>query len=222
MAETTDRALTDKEFQEKYGKPTPPPPYVTCLEEVIKDMQRQNLEAEKSFNLMIEAQERLLNGEPPPEGYIISKIYSRPTLDQTFFKVARDFSEMSTCPRAKVGCVLVSHDRYILSTGYNGAPSGAAHCLTMGCLEDSYGHCARSVHAEMNAITQAAKRGTSLRGCTCYLTLKPCLTCAKALIQVGAEKIFWEIEYAPNEQESGILDNLLMECGLVEWGIYNP
>ena len=187
-------------------------PYVTCLEEVIKDMNQANQANWDSFTRLAEVSEKILRGELPP---------IRPTLDQTFFKVAHDFSEMATCPRAKVGCVLVSPDRHILSTGYNGAPSGAAHCLEMGCLEDSYGHCARSVHAEMNAITQAAKRGTALRGCTCYLTLKPCLTCAKALIQVGAARIFWETEYDPNLSESGILDNLLMECDVLEWGIYN-
>lgn len=143
----------------------------------------------------------------------------RPTFHDTFMAEARLWSMRSTCPRAKVGCVLVSPDNYVLATGYNGAPSGAAHCLDIGCKEDSYGHCARSVHAELNAIAQAAKRGTALHWGIAYLTLKPCLTCVKALIQVGISKIIWETDYPTNSKDDETLLQLLDECR-VTWVLY--
>jgi len=130
------------------------------------------------------------------------------------------WSLRSTCPRAQVGCVLATQDNYTLATGYNGAPAGAKHCLEIGCVPDAYGHCSRSVHAEMNAISQAAKRGTSLNGCSAFLTLKPCLTCAKALIQVGCVRILWLKEYLENTAESETLDSLFLECGVFESGLY--
>jgi dCMP deaminase len=144
----------------------------------------------------------------------------RPSFEETFMRSALLWSRRSTCPRAKVGCVLASADNYTLATGYNGAPTGAKHCLEIGCTSDAYGHCARSVHAEMNAITQAAKRGTSLSGCSAFLTLKPCLTCAKALIQVGCRRILWLEEYLENTAEAETLDSLFLECGVSEWGLY--
>lgn len=145
---------------------------------------------------------------------------SRPSFDDTFMAVARIFADRATCPRASVGCVIVSAEKHMLATGYNGAPSGAEHCLEIGCIPDNYGHCSRSVHAELNAITQAAKRGTSLNWGTAYLTLMPCLTCAKALIQVGIRRIIWETDYLENSSEREILIGLLEECGIT-WGIYN-
>jgi dCMP deaminase len=151
------------------------------------------------------------NYSPPP---------LRPSFEEIFFRSALLWSQRSTCPRAQVGCVLASPENYMLATGYNGAPAGAKHCLETGCVPDAYGHCARSVHAEMNAIAQAARRGTSLRGASAFLTLKPCLTCAKALIQVGIARVLWLEEYLENTAEAETLEALFLECGVFERGLY--
>jgi dCMP deaminase len=94
----------------------------------------------------------------------------------------------ATCNRAMVGAVFVNDDYEILSTGYNGAPRGMNHCGGDDHLMDN-GHCVRTVHAEMNAIVQAAKRGTALRGSILYCTHTPCFICAKLLINLGVKEI---------------------------------
>ncbi len=100
-------------------------------------------------------------------------------------EVTRVVARKGTCLKAKVGAVFVSEDHEILATGYNGAPRGLPSCEEAGCLLDSRGNCVRTSHAELNAVVQAAKRGTPLQGSTLYVTRFPCLTCAKALINLG-------------------------------------
>ena len=104
----------------------------------------------------------------------------RPDWDSYFMKIAYAVSERSTCDRAFVGCVLVLEKR-ILTTGFNGSPAGQDHCDEAGHLMVD-GHCVRTIHAETNAIIQAALHGVSTRGCTCYVTHFPCINCTKALI----------------------------------------
>jgi dCMP deaminase len=189
------------------------------IRDLIDDMERQNIQMSLAFQEAIDNQEKAFTGILElPKDY--NPKPARPSFDDTFMESARTWAKRSTCPRANVGCVIASSDNHTLSTGYNGAPSGAKHCLEIGCIPDNYGHCSRSVHAELNAITQAAKRGTSLNGGTAYLTLMPCLTCAKALIQVGVKRLVWEHDYLENSSERDILIDLLEECG-VDWGIYN-
>lgn len=111
----------------------------------------------------------------------------RPGWDEYFLKLAMLASERATCPRMHCGCVIVK-DRYVLSTGYNGSLPGASHCEDVGCLvvDD---HCVRTNHAEMNAISQAARHGVSLDGSTAHVTNMPCTTCAKALIAAGIVRV---------------------------------
>jgi dCMP deaminase len=108
-------------------------------------------------------------------------------------KIAAAVSERSTCDRAMVGCVLVLEKR-ILTTGFNGSPSGQPHCDEVGHLMVD-GHCVRTIHAETNAIIQAALHGVSTKGCTCYVTHFPCINCAKVLINAGIVRLVYDVDY---------------------------
>ncbi len=127
---------------------------------------------------------------------------TRPTWDQYFMTITRQVAERSTCPRAKVGAVIV-RDRNILATGYNGAPAGLAHCTDVGCLiyesrapgGDLESNCYRSIHAEINAITQAAKNGAAIAGADVYVTHSPCIQCLKVLVNTGVRRVFYERPY---------------------------
>ena len=121
--------------------------------------------------------------------------------------IAQTVSTRSTCPRAAVGCVLVRRHR-ILTTGYNGAPRGTAHCTEVGCTLVG-GHCVRATHAEANAVVQGALHGVSLEGATAYCTHQPCVNCSKLLISAGAEKIVYGGAY-PDE----VAGQLLAEAGV--------
>ena len=126
----------------------------------------------------------------------------RPSWDQYFLTITRQVAERSTCKRAKVGAVIV-RDKNILATGYNGAPAGLAHCTEVGCLiyesktpsGEIEENCYRTIHAEMNAIAQAAKNGVSIRDAAIYVTHTPCIHCMKVLINTGITQIFYERDY---------------------------
>lgn len=111
----------------------------------------------------------------------------RPDWDQYFLKLAMLASERATCPRMHCGCVLVKN-KNVISTGYNGSIPGDEHCEDVGCLVVD-NHCVRTVHAEMNALVQAAKRGHAVEGATAYVTNMPCTTCAKSLITAGIKRV---------------------------------
>jgi dCMP deaminase len=111
--------------------------------------------------------------------------------------IAAAVSERSTCDRAMVGCVLVL-DKRILTTGFNGSPAGQEHCDEVGHLMVE-GHCVRTIHAETNAIIQAALHGISTRGATCYVTHLPCINCTKALINAGIKRIVYGKAYRTDE-----------------------
>jgi dCMP deaminase len=121
----------------------------------------------------------------------------RPDWDSYFMKIAYAVSERSTCDRALVGCVLVLEKR-ILTTGFNGSPAGQPHCDEKGHLLVE-GHCVRTIHAETNAIIQAALHGVSTRGCTCYVTHFPCINCSKALINAGITRLVYHVAYRMDE-----------------------
>lgn len=108
--------------------------------------------------------------------------------------IARVVATRATCPRRSVGCVLVRDNR-VLSTGYNGSPSGEPHCTDVGC-DMQHGHCVRTVHAEANAIAQAARHGVSVEGATAFVTLEPCGRCAALLRSAGVEVSYWAERYA--------------------------
>jgi dCMP deaminase len=117
----------------------------------------------------------------------------RPSWDEYFMGIAHQVAKRSTCPRAAVGAVVVK-DRRILTTGYNGAPMGLPHCTEVGCLMVD-NHCVRALHAEQNAIIQAALHGVSINGGTIYVTHQPCLTCAKMIINAGIKRVVYEGDY---------------------------
>jgi dCMP deaminase len=121
----------------------------------------------------------------------------RPDWDSYFMKIAAAVSERSTCDRALVGCVLVL-DKRILTTGFNGSPAGQEHCDEVGHLMVDE-HCVRTIHAETNAIIQAALHGVSTRGATCYVTHFPCINCTKALINAGIARIVYDQAYRIGE-----------------------
>jgi dCMP deaminase len=126
----------------------------------------------------------------------------RPSWEQYFLTITRQVAERSTCPRAKVGAVIV-RDKNILATGYNGAPAGLPHCTDLGCLiyqsrtpsGEVEENCYRTIHAEINAIAQAAKNGASIRDADIYITHTPCIHCFKVLINTGITRVFYESEY---------------------------
>lgn len=119
---------------------------------------------------------------------------ARPTWDNYFMDMARMAATRSTCDRAQIGCVLVRDNR-MLTSGYNGSVSGLDHCDDVGHLMDN-GHCVRTLHAEQNAIGQAAMHGIAIKGATAYVTHFPCTLCAKMLINVGVWRVVYLHDYA--------------------------
>jgi len=126
----------------------------------------------------------------------------RPSWDEYFMTITRQVAERSTCLRAKVGAVIV-RDRSIIATGYNGAPAGMPHCLDVGCLiyesktphGDIETNCFRTIHAEINAIAQAARNGSRIDGADVYVTHTPCIHCLKVLVNTGVKRVFYEKPY---------------------------
>ena len=125
----------------------------------------------------------------------------RPSLDEYFMSIAEQVSGRSTCLRRHTGAVLVK-DKWMLATGYNGAPAGLAHCEDIGCLREqrnipsgSHHELCRGIHAEQNAVIQAARYGTPIDGATAYCTHQPCVLCAKILINAGVEEIVFRDPY---------------------------
>ena len=111
----------------------------------------------------------------------------RPDWDEYFLKLAMLASERATCPRMHCGCVIVKN-KEVISTGYNGSIPGDEHCEDVGCLVID-NHCVRTVHAEMNALIQAAKHGHAVEGAAAYITNMSCTTCAKSLIIAGVRRV---------------------------------
>ena len=122
--------------------------------------------------------------------------------DDYFMEICAVVAQRSTCTRAAVGAVIV-RDRNILATGYNGSPAGMPHCTEAGCLVYTSTHpsgaveenCLRTIHAEINAIAQAAKSGVSIRGSDIYITHSPCIHCLKVLINTGIGRVCYGRPY---------------------------
>ncbi len=132
----------------------------------------------------------------------------RPSWDEYFMDIAFTVARRSTCDRAHVGCVLV-RNRRILTTGYNGSPAGLPHCDDVGHLMVD-GHCVRTLHAEQNAIIQAALHGVGIQHAAAYVTHQPCLTCAKMLINAGIRRIVYAGSY-PDEYSRAFLEQAGVE-----------
>ena len=140
---------------------------------------------------------------------------SRPSWPEYFMTIAEMVAKRSTCLRRHVGAVLVK-DKRILATGYNGAPAGLKHCEEVGCIRQNASipsgerhELCRGLHAEQNAIIQAAYHGISIAGSTLYCTNKPCVICSKMLINAGIVKIIYEKGY-----DDPLADQMITEAGI--------
>ncbi|MDI9494094.1 MAG: cytidine/deoxycytidylate deaminase family protein [Bacillota bacterium] len=140
---------------------------------------------------------------------------NRPDWDEYFMQMAEVAEQRSTCTRRKVGAVIVK-DKRIMATGYNGVPTGIQHCEERGCLREQLQvpsgqrhELCRGLHAEQNAIIQAAYLGQSIDGGTLYCTTQPCVICAKMLINAGIKRIVIKEGY-PDE----LAREMLEEAGL--------
>lgn len=129
---------------------------------------------------------------------------TRPDWDHYFMEIARVVSKRSTCLRRSVGAVIVKN-RQIVATGYNGTPSGLEHCAVTGCLREQLKvpsgkmhELCRGIHAEQNAVVQAAFHGVSVNGGTLYCTHQPCAVCAKMIVNAGIVRVVYEQGY-PDE-----------------------
>jgi dCMP deaminase len=125
----------------------------------------------------------------------------RPDWDEYFLEITKVVAKRSTCLRRKVGAIIVK-DKHILATGYNGPPSGLKHCEEVGCLREKLKipsgkmqEICRGLHAEQNAIIQAALHGISIKDAIIYCTNQPCITCAKMIINAGIKKIIFTGDY---------------------------
>lgn len=132
--------------------------------------------------------------------HVLSMV-ERPSADKYFLEIASVVAKRSTCLRNQVGAVVV-RDKRILTTGYNGAPSNMEHCLDIGCIRmknniasgTQHEKC-RAVHAEQNAIIQAALHGVGIEGATLYCTHQPCILCTKMIINSKIERVVYSVSY---------------------------
>lgn len=142
----------------------------------------------------------------------------RPSWDDYFMDIAHVVKRRANCSRRQVAAVLVL-DRRIIATGYNGTPRGVTNCFEGGCARcasnvpsgSGLGECICS-HAEENAITQAAYHGIRTKGATIYVTLTPCLTCAKMIINAGIVEVVYDEEYCFTEQTQALLAQARVLC----------
>ena len=141
----------------------------------------------------------------------MSEIFAdqRPDWDEYFMEIAHLVAKRSSCLRRKVGALLVL-DKRILSTGYNGAPAGLAHCEEVGCIREQLKipsgerhELCRGLHAEQNAIIQAAVHGVAIKGAELYCTHYPCAVCAKMLVNAGIKSLKLAANY-PDELAKAI------------------
>ena len=140
---------------------------------------------------------------------------SRPSWDEYFMQITRQVATRSTCLRRQVGAIIV-HNKRIIATGYNGGPAGLAHCLDIGCLREQLGipsgqqhELCRGIHAEQNAIIQAARYGLPIDGSVLYCTTQPCTQCTKMIINAGVTELVYAEGY-PDE----LARQLLEESGM--------
>jgi dCMP deaminase len=123
----------------------------------------------------------------------------KPSFNDIYMELAEKLAQRSHCVKAQVGAVLTKDTR-IISLGYNGPPAGTHNCdiefPEVGCPRDSKGSCSLALHAEQNAILYAAKNGVSMQGATLYVTLSPCISCARVIYTTGIQKVYFMHSYA--------------------------
>jgi len=150
-------------------------------------------------------------------------IYRSPSWDEYFLGLMDEVGKRATCDRGRSGCIVV-RDKQIVCTGYVGSPPGFPHCDEEGHLmkkvveEDgtSRMHCARTIHAEQNAICQAAKHGISLKGGTLYCKMEPCRVCAMLIISVGITKVIAKKKYHAAQDTRDMFQQARVELVVVE------
>ena len=140
---------------------------------------------------------------------------NRPSWEAYFMNITSLVAQRSTCTRRAVGAIIVK-DKRILTTGYNGAPSGTKHCLDVGCLREEMKipsgerhELCRGIHAEQNAIIQAGYHGVSVKDAVLFCTNLPCSICAKRIINAGIKKIYYQTGYADKMSQ-----DMLEEAGV--------
>ncbi len=155
--------------------------------------------------------DNLSSQNPPPP---------RPSWDEYFMMMAKLAATRSTCLAFPVGAVIVK-DRQVLATGYNGSPSGSVHCTTQGYCYPGLSRCdvssalpSRAIHAEANAIAQAAKHGISCQGASIYVTLEPCISCLKLIISTGIKQVYYETVF--NSGEKAMVRDSFLQDELVQ------
>jgi len=152
----------------------------------------------------------------------MSETYRRPSWDEYFMKVVEMVGSRGTCDRFRGGCV-ITRDKRIIATGYNGSPIGAPHCDDAGhemhtvTNEDgtTSRHCIRTTHAEQNAICEAARMGIALEGGTLYCKMTPCYTCAKMIINAGIKRVVCAQDYHAGERSKEIFKEAGVEFSLL-------
>lgn len=151
-------------------------------------------------------------------------VTDRPDVDEYFMKMVELVSTRTTCLRRRVGAVLVK-DGHVISTGYNGAPRGLKHCIEIGCIRQKMNipsgerhELCRAVHAEQNAVVQAAYHGISTAGATLYTTGHPCTQCAKILINAGIKEIVYEDDSYNDPLSRDILTESNIKMRRIEHG----
>ena len=151
---------------------------------------------------------------------VLRIMIDKPSFDHIFMNLASDLALRSHCVKAQVGAVLTKDTR-IISIGYNGPPAGTHNCdeewPETGCPRDSKNSCSLALHAEENAILYAVKNGASLEGATLYLTLSPCLPCARIIYSSGIKKVWFKGSYAeykglPFDEGADFLNKFGVEC----------
>jgi len=147
---------------------------------------------------------------------------TRPSWDAYFLKLASTAAERSTCLHRQIGAV-ITVDNQLIATGYNGSPSGHRNCCDYGsCLRDelkiasgTQTHICYAIHAELNAILQAAKHGRATKGATMYVNTQPCDECAKAIIGAGIKVVYWQGKY-PNSNSENLFEQSQVDIVVYE------
>ncbi|MBM2821129.1 MAG: deoxycytidylate deaminase [Candidatus Berkelbacteria bacterium] len=153
----------------------------------------------------------------------IKEKYKRPNWDEYFLKLVDVVGSRSTCDRGRPGCVIVK-ERRVLATGYAGSPVGQSHCDDAGHemqkAIDEDGkiseHCIRTLHAEVNALCQAAKNGISIDGSTLYIKFTPCYTCAKMVINSGVKRVVAKVKYHAGDKTVKLFKKAGVKLEIIE------
>lgn len=153
---------------------------------------------------------------------------TRPSWDEYFLKIVETVSERSTCDRGKAGALIVK-DRRILSTGYAGSPPGQPHCDEEGHMmrrvvdeNDSISqHCVRTIHAEANALIQAAKFGIPVAGATMYSKFEPCYACAMLIVGAGISRVVAKKKYHAADESRNLFKNAGIELAVADDDVMN-